>query len=148
MHCPSSIQICTVVVLLSIIVLQKTSDASWSAHLMVFKCVVHAFAAHHCLHQKGKLTGASPDLTGCLSQHCLVGYVTVQGEPYFFRYRWRFTKTSQGKRGHYIKVNHWPALSISRTEDWGWKLENCWVEYRSLEQRLVEASKPCDHCQV
>ncbi|KAK9831053.1 hypothetical protein WJX74_001294 [Apatococcus lobatus] len=53
--------------------------------------------------------------------------------------RWRFTKTSMGKRGHFIKVNHWPALSISRTEDWGWRLENCWVEYRSLKQKHPEA---------
>ncbi|KAK9863100.1 hypothetical protein WJX84_010564 [Apatococcus fuscideae] len=41
--------------------------------------------------------------------------------------RWRFTKSSLGKRGFFVKVNHWPALSISRTPDWGWKMENCWV---------------------
>ncbi len=59
-------------------------------------------------------------------------------------YRWRFTKTSQGRRGLYVKVNHWPALSISRTEDWGWRMENCWVVYLTIpkEQPRPDAQDP------
>jgi hypothetical protein len=45
--------------------------------------------------------------------------------------RWRFTKTKEGKRGHFVKINHWPSLIISRSRDWGWRMENCWVVYTS-----------------
>ncbi|GAB4815619.1 hypothetical protein N2152v2_008075 [Parachlorella kessleri] len=45
--------------------------------------------------------------------------------------RWRFTKSKEGLRGHYVKVNHWPSLSISRTPSWGWRMENCWVVYEA-----------------
>ncbi|KAK9803156.1 hypothetical protein WJX72_005533 [[Myrmecia] bisecta] len=44
---------------------------------------------------------------------------------------WRFTKYREGKAGHYVKVNYWPALGISRTPGWGWRMENCWVVYEA-----------------
>lgn len=44
--------------------------------------------------------------------------------------RWRFSKSSLGKRGHFLKINHWPCLSISRTADWGWEMSNEWVCYQ------------------
>ena len=54
--------------------------------------------------------------------------------------RWRFTKSGNlpcGRRvrGQFLKVNHWPSLAISRTPDWGWRMENCWVVYTSNEPR-------------
>jgi len=54
------------------------------------------------------------------------------GDPLFnnnYETRWRFTKTRFGKRGHFVKVNHWPSLLISRLPDWRFKMENQWVEY-------------------
>lgn len=43
--------------------------------------------------------------------------------------RWRFTKSREGVAGQFVKVNHWPSLSISRTPSWGWRMENSWVVY-------------------
>lgn len=57
--------------------------------------------------------------------------------------RWQFTKSGRlpgpsGKRvkGQFVKVNHWPSLSISRKSDWGWRMENCWVVYESMDQGM------------
>lgn len=42
-------------------------------------------------------------------------------------FRWRMTKTRQGKPGHFVKVNNYPSLEITRCKDWGYVMENCWV---------------------
>jgi hypothetical protein len=44
---------------------------------------------------------------------------------------WRMTKSRQGRRGQFVKINHWPALTVTRLEDWGWQLDSCWVRYRT-----------------
>ena len=59
---------------------------------------------------------------------------------------WRFTKSGNlpcGRRvrGQFVKVNHWPSLAISRTPEWGWRMENCWVVYTSNEPRQDVALK-------
>ncbi|KAK9806004.1 hypothetical protein WJX73_003769 [Symbiochloris irregularis] len=56
-------------------------------------------------------------------------YTAVQPDPFThdFAFRWRFAKTKQGKKGHYIKVNNFPSLVLSRTKNWGWRMENEWV---------------------
>lgn len=73
--------------------------------------------------------------------------------------RWRFCKTRQGVRGHFVKVrvggvlsassiaalpprslapdpapqvNHWPSLHVSRLPDGGFQMENEWVVYRAV----------------
>lgn len=61
------------------------------------------------------------------------------GDPFFSKHEdmWRFTKTKQGKPGQFIKVNHWPALEISRNpDDWSLTLQNEWVIY-TAEQPLA-----------
>lgn len=35
-------------------------------------------------------------------------------------------------RKHYVRINRSPALSISRTRDWGWEMSNKFVRYCSL----------------
>jgi hypothetical protein len=41
----------------------------------------------------------------------------------------RLTRTKDGRRGFYLKCNSWPSATISRTERWGWHMENDWVMY-------------------
>ncbi|PSC75299.1 F-box family isoform B [Micractinium conductrix] len=48
--------------------------------------------------------------------------------------RWRFCKTRHGVKGLYVKVNHWPSLTVSRTPAGGWQLENEWVVYAAALQ--------------
>ena len=36
------------------------------------------------------------------------------------------------------QVNNWPSLVLSRTADWGWRMENCWVVYASTEADIVD----------
>ncbi len=31
-----------------------------------------------------------------------------------------------------MQVNHWPSLSISRTSDGGWVMQNVWVVYHAV----------------
>ena len=50
---------------------------------------------------------------------------------------YRFVRASsqskEGRRGQFVKVNNWPAYTITRCpEDWGWVMENEWVIYRSI----------------
>lgn len=46
--------------------------------------------------------------------------------------KWRLTKSRDGERGQFLKINHWPALQIYRTpEDWGWVLESEFIVYRT-----------------
>lgn len=43
-------------------------------------------------------------------------------------FRWRFTKSREGKRGGpFVKVNHWPSLVVSRREGFGWRMEVCCI---------------------
>jgi hypothetical protein len=46
--------------------------------------------------------------------------------------RWRFCNSKEGRPGHYVKVNHWPSLSISRTPSGGWVMENLWVVHEAV----------------
>ncbi|KAL4434402.1 hypothetical protein ABPG75_000843 [Micractinium tetrahymenae] len=46
--------------------------------------------------------------------------------------RWRFCKTRDGVRGHYVKINHWPSLDCSRTTGGGWRMQNIWVIYEAI----------------
>ena len=44
--------------------------------------------------------------------------------------KWRFTKSRQGVRGQFIKLNSWPSSKPMRNpENWGWLLHNDWVVY-------------------
>lgn len=45
--------------------------------------------------------------------------------------RWRFCKTKEGRCGHFVKVNQYPSLEISRTPDGGWRMHNYWVVYEA-----------------
>jgi hypothetical protein len=46
--------------------------------------------------------------------------------------RWRFCKSKEGRPGHYIKANHWPSLTISRTPSGSWVMENLWVVHEAV----------------
>ena len=44
--------------------------------------------------------------------------------------KWRFTKSRQGVRGQFVKLNHWPSSQpIRNRENWGWIIHNDWVVY-------------------
>ncbi|CAL5219882.1 g1805 [Coccomyxa viridis] len=75
-------------------------------------------------------------------------------EPFWFQdseCRWRFTKSREGKRGGpFVKVNHWPSLVVSRQDGFGWRMENCWVIYESIDPEADEAAamlRVWDSCQ-
>ncbi|XP_057847493.2 uncharacterized protein LOC131057365 isoform X2 [Cryptomeria japonica] len=43
------------------------------------------------------------------------------------------TFTDQGKiREHYVRINRWPRMSVSRKQDWGWELDNHVYCYSSI----------------
>jgi len=45
---------------------------------------------------------------------------------------WAFTKSRNGRRGQFIRLNRWPSYAVSRSaKDWGWVLDSDWVVYRS-----------------
>lgn len=35
-------------------------------------------------------------------------------------------------REHYVRINRWPRLSISRKQDWGWEMSNSFYTYSSI----------------
>ncbi|GLT68996.1 hypothetical protein SLA2020_411830 [Shorea laevis] len=35
-------------------------------------------------------------------------------------------------REHYVRINRWPRLLISRKEDWSWEMSNCIFHYNSI----------------
>ncbi|XP_071741553.1 uncharacterized protein [Rutidosis leptorrhynchoides] len=35
-------------------------------------------------------------------------------------------------RDHYVRINRWPRMPISRTKDWGWKMSNHLYSYSSV----------------
>ncbi|CEM00895.1 unnamed protein product [Vitrella brassicaformis CCMP3155] len=44
--------------------------------------------------------------------------------------RWKFTRVScgaRGPKGRFVKVGRFPAYVVSRTANWGWLMESCWV---------------------
>ncbi|GAQ79024.1 hypothetical protein KFL_000230050 [Klebsormidium nitens] len=57
---------------------------------------------------------------------------------------WKFTKTKDGKPGRYVRINQWPSLNVSRTENWGWTLQNCWVIYSSMSDSEMGRKLPAD----
>jgi hypothetical protein len=57
---------------------------------------------------------------------------------------WKFTKSKDGKPGRYVRINQWPSLTVSRSENWGWTLQNCWVTYTSISDRELERKLPTD----
>ena len=57
---------------------------------------------------------------------------------------WKFTKTKDGKPGRYVRINQWPSLNVSRTEQWGWTLQNCWVIYSSMPDSEMGRKLPAD----
>ena len=54
------------------------------------------------------------------------------------RRTWRFINRKEGRRGHFVRVNQWPALEVSRRSDWGWRMENQWVVYESTMRKLSD----------
>lgn len=57
---------------------------------------------------------------------------------------WRFTKSRDGKLGRYVRINQWPSLSVSRSENWGWILQNCWVTYTSIPNSELGKKLPAE----
>ncbi|GAB4843690.1 hypothetical protein Ancab_013654 [Ancistrocladus abbreviatus] len=41
-------------------------------------------------------------------------------------------------REHYVRINRWPHLCVSRRQDWGWELSNCLCEYSSIPDAYKE----------
>ena len=42
--------------------------------------------------------------------------------------RWRLTKSREGKRGHFLKLNQWPSSRSQRNPcNWGWIFYNEWT---------------------
>lgn len=35
-------------------------------------------------------------------------------------------------RKHYVRINRWPQMSISRRDDWGWEMSNQLYSYSSV----------------
>lgn len=35
-------------------------------------------------------------------------------------------------REHYVRINRWPRMLVSRNEDWSWKLSNQFASYSSI----------------
>ncbi|XP_018839304.2 uncharacterized protein LOC109005010 isoform X1 [Juglans regia] len=35
-------------------------------------------------------------------------------------------------REHYVRINRWPRMSVSRKQDWSWELSNCLYSYSSI----------------
>lgn len=72
------------------------------------------------------------------------GLDPIHGDPeinsFIPNIRWRFTKSRGGKRGQFIQVNRWPAYTITRTADFGWKLENECVEKLAAARRPSPSS--------
>lgn len=60
---------------------------------------------------------------------------------YVPRIFWRMTKSRQGVKGQFVKLNHWPALHIGRTDDWGWTLTSVWTYYRTCCEETVTLSE-------
>ena len=77
--------------------------------------------------------------------------------------RWRWTKTRNGRRGQFIKLNSWPSYTVRRNsiemnggclpgcqsgttevdqncgcDDWGWTLSSEWVKMRTCCASTVE----------
>lgn len=57
-------------------------------------------------------------------------------------WRWRLTATKDGRRGTFVRVNSYPSLEASRTPDWGWMLENCWVTHVSTPKTRIPMPPP------
>ena len=63
---------------------------------------------------------------------------------------WRFTKSRQGVRGQFVKLNQWPSARPRRNpENWGWIMHNEWVVYahpaaRSHLLSIHEAMEECE----
>ena len=56
---------------------------------------------------------------------------------------WRITKSKNGKKGQFVKINQWPSLQIKRNTDtdWGWTLDGMWVKYQSCSPATVSKSR-------
>lgn len=35
-------------------------------------------------------------------------------------------------REHYVRINRWPRMFVSRNEDWSWKMSNHFTSYSSI----------------
>eukprot|EP01111_Echinosteliopsis_oligospora_P016613 TRINITY_DN696_c1_g1_i2.p1 TRINITY_DN696_c1_g1~~TRINITY_DN696_c1_g1_i2.p1 ORF type:complete len:284 (+),score=60.78 TRINITY_DN696_c1_g1_i2:64-915(+) len=49
--------------------------------------------------------------------------------------RWRFIERAAGRAGptgSFIQVNNFPPYVVSRTKDWGFVMQSCWVVYTSF----------------
>ena len=53
-------------------------------------------------------------------------------QDYGIRVKWKITKSRHGRRGCFVKVNHWPsAIPLRNPKTWGWIMYNEWVLYVS-----------------
>jgi len=57
--------------------------------------------------------------------------------------KWKMTKSKNGKKGQFIKVNQWPSLHVTRNTDtdWGWTLEEEWVKYQTCSPSTLSKSR-------
>lgn len=76
-------------------------------------------------------TGQGPPMQRLFSEDHSV--CAAPGDPLWGEHetRWRFCKTREGVRGHFVKINHWPSLDCTRTPDGGWCMQNMWVVYET-----------------
>lgn len=58
------------------------------------------------------------------------------------RYRWQFLTHKGGRPGVCVQINRFPCLAVSRTPDWGWRMENPWVLFTSNPRRPAPAATP------
>ena len=66
--------------------------------------------------------------------------------------RWRITKSRNGRRGQFLKLNNWPSGGFERNmQNWGWLIHNEWTAYcspptlehmRSLHDRFENTLPP------
>ena len=55
-------------------------------------------------------------------------------------FRWQFVRRRKGRRGQFVRVRvvgipPWPPMKVSRSNNWGWHLDNEWCE-RTNELRV------------